>query len=231
MQKAVYREILDIANIAASKNPNYEWNEYVEISTRQLMNQLKAGHRTIENARAVLIEKGFFTIKKGENQYRDCLGYHIIKLYDKPATQNQPQLTKEDKDKQAAEDQEITEALAAIEGDAVTVWDELVKGTWQKDKEKPIYKFKKREAAGLLQVLGVQVCIGYMEQAQGKDVPGGWLHKVLVDEAGKARENNKIAAAALELKRKQQEEAQAQQAAALQQAAAGDGDIYSFSMK
>lgn len=139
MQKAVYREILDIANIAASKNPNYEWNEYVEISTRQLMNQLKAGHRTIENARAVLIEKGFFTIRKGQNQYRDCLGYHIIKLYDdKPATQ-------EDKEKQAAEAQKY---IAKLDNAARAYFEKLQDATDLSD----------LQTAQYLAVLGTDKC-------------------------------------------------------------------------
>lgn len=222
MQKALFYEIMGIINAAAAQETNFEWKEYTDISTRQLARQLKACHSTIEKAKKVLVEKGFITVKRGENPYRDCLQYHIIKLYDeKPTTQNQPQPTK---DKQAAENQEIVEALAAIEGDAV--------GTWQvMTDEKGVFHLDKRDAAGFLQVLGVQTCRQYMEQAQSKRSPGAWLYKVLMSEASKARENNKIAAAALELKRKQQEEAQAQQAAALQQAAAGDGDIYSFSMK
>lgn len=217
-QKALYHEILDIANDAAHGEKNHEWKEYLGISTRQLVNQLKFGHTTIENARKVLVEKSFLQIRAGERKYMDCTEYHIVKLYDdKPATQ-------EDKEKQAVENQEIVEALAAIEGDAVGVWQVMTD-------EKGVFHLDKRDAAGFLQVLGVQTCRQYMEQAQSKRSPGAWLHKVLMSEASKARENNKIVAAALELKRKQQEEAQAQQAAALQQAAAGDGDIYSFSMK
>ena len=211
--QALYTRLLFIINRHARGK---DWPEWYPIGRKQLARELGISTlKTITKLRQELEGKGFIQTRAGENKYTDCTEYHIVKLYDdKPATQNQPH-----KDKQ-----EIVEALAAIEGDAV--------GTWQvMTDEKGVFHIVKRDAAGFLVALGVQTCRQYMEQAQSKRSPGAWLYKVLMGEASKARENNKIAAAALELKRKQQEEAQAQQAAALQQAAADDGDIYSFSMK
>lgn len=141
-QKALYHEILDIANDAAHGEKNHEWKEYLGISTRQLVNQLKFGHTTIENARKVLVEKSFLQIRAGERKYMDCTEYHIVKLYDdKPATQA-------DNEKQAAEDAEAQKYIAKLDNAARAYFEKLQDATDLSD----------LQTAQYLAVLGTDKC-------------------------------------------------------------------------